>query len=824
MMNRLRNLLLLDPVDWRGGMLALMLKVAAILGLVVCIPSVYLAVKRGLYGIVLLDAASISVVLALNVLQGVSFRLRAVAFGLICYSLGTGLLYLVGSVSQIYLMGSSVLLTLLLGSRAGLAAVTLTTLTLLAMGLTGNVAHETTMPLTTNQTAGWWLVTLNFAFISLIVVAGVGVALNAIDRARENEADLRRTQDGDRLLLRALFDTLPDAVFTKNLSGVYIQANRLAVQQSGHFSEHDLLGKTAFDLHPRDIAESTTRDDQAVIAGASISGREVQLTTTDGRKRWFLSLKTPLRDDVGNVTGLVGVTCDITDRKQAEFERDRHLRQLELQIERMPLAYMLTDRDFRCVRWNPAAERVFGFTPDEVLGKQIFDLIIPQASRAMGENILGHIRSGRMDVTGEFVNVTKSGALVTCEWHNTPMFDDDGTFNGVLSLTFDVTQRKKLESQLLQSQKMEAIGQLAGGVAHDFNNLLTVIFGYSELVMADRTVSSTTRVSVQSINDAAHRAAGLTGQLLAFSRKTMLQPKVLEINAIVTETGKMLRRMIGEDVVLNTTLQSNINRIRVDPGQLTQVLMNLAVNARDAMPRGGTLSIETQNVELGEEYANSHPDCRPGSHVMLAITDTGTGMTPDVLAHIFEPFYTTKNVGSGTGLGLATVFGIVRQSGGTINVYSEPGIGSTFKLYFPALTGASAAEPGSSPPAAHGGAETVLLVEDDAAVRRLATASLRRFGYEVIAAPTGEEALRLAAENADAISVLLTDVVMPGMSGPQLVLAMRERFPHIKAVFMSGYTDDAVVRHGLLAADVSFLQKPFTPAGLALKIRQVLDS
>ena len=697
MMNRMRNWWVLDPVDWRAGMLALMLKVATILGVIVCIPSVYLAVKRDLYGIVFIDVTAISVVFALNFLTGLSFRVRAVAFGLVCYFLGTGLLYLVGSVSQIYLMGSSVLITLLLGTGAGLATVALTTVTLLAMGLTGNVARDATVPLAMNQSAGWWLITLNFTLISHLVVAGVGVALRAIERARENETELLRAQDRDRLLL-------------------------------------------------------------------------------------------------------------------------------ELQIERMPLAYILTDRDFRCIRWNPAAERIFGFTSDEVLGHKIFDLIVPQSLRAVAEKILEQIRSGRMDVTGEFVNATKSGAPITCEWHNTPMFDNEAKFSGVLSLTFDITARKRLESQLLQSQKMEAIGQLAGGVAHDFNNLLTVIFGYSELVMTDRTTSSDTRTSVQAINLAAQRAAGLTGQLLAFSRKTMLQPRVLDINAVVTETGTMLRRMIGEDVALNTTLQSNINLVRVDPGQLTQVLMNLSVNARDAMPRGGTLSIETQNVELSDEYAIIHPDCRPGPHVMLAITDTGTGMAPDVLAHIFEPFYTTKEVGSGTGLGLATVFGIVRQSGGTINVYSEPGIGSTFKLYFPSLSGVKAMQGGSFPLTAQGGAETVLLVEDDDAVRRLAAASLNQFGYAVLAASSGDEALRLAAVHSATIRVMLTDVVMPGMSGPQLVLAMHERFPHIKAVFMSGYTDDAVVRHGLLAADVSFLQKPFTPAGLALKIRQVLDS
>ncbi|MEO7999765.1 MAG: PAS domain S-box protein [Gemmatimonadaceae bacterium] len=660
--------------------------------------------------------------------------------------------------------------------------------------------------------------------MNLIITAGVGVVVSAVDRARQQEIQTRNSLDKDRLLLRALFDTLPDAVFTKDLAGRYIQANKSALQQSGHPTEESLLGKTAFDLHPAAIAEATQRDDAMVMAGNVISDRELQLKTASGELRWFLSLKAPLRDDDGKVTGIVGVTRDITDRRSAEIERDRHLRQLELQIERMPIAYILTDGDFNCVRWNPAAERIFGYSKDEVIGRRAFDLIVPEKSRERASKIIEQISMGRMDAHGEFGNIKKGGENITCEWHNTPMFDDAGKFVGLLSLTLDVTARKKLEAQLLQSQKMEAIGQLAGGVAHDFNNLLTVIFGYSEMLMADKDVSSNVQKSVKLINEAAERAGALTGQLLAFSRKTILQPKILDINTVVGETGTMLRRMIGEDVRFSTILQKDIERIRVDPGQLTQVLMNLAVNARDAMPKGGTLTVETQNVELSAEYASTHPDCNPGPHVMLAMTDTGTGMAADVMAHIFEPFFTTKEVGTGTGLGLATVFGIVRQSGGCINVYSEPGIGSSFKLYFPALRGASLMESGGIPQIATGGAETVLLVEDDAAVRRIATAALAKFGYMVLPAATGEEALRIAEHHGLGISVLLTDVVMPGMSGPQLVDLLRAKSPSLKVVFMSGYTDDAVVRHGLLAAEVSFLQKPFTPEGLALKIRKVLDS
>ncbi|MGV3710520.1 MAG: PAS domain S-box protein [Gemmatimonas sp.] len=824
MMNRMRSMFVLDPVDWRAGMLALVLNVITTVGLLVYLPSAWFAWQMDLTGIVIADTVAIAAFVVLRFATGIPFRVRAIAFGVVSLLLGVALLHWAGTVSQIYLIALSVLMTLLLGAFAGLVSVAVTTVIMLLMGLTGNIAHDATVSLAQTSDTAWWVIGINFTLVSHLLVAGIAVALRALDRARQNEVELRETQNHDRLLLRALFNTLPDAVFTKNLSGEYIQANKAALEQSGHQSEQDLLGKSVHDLHPKTIADATQRDDESVIAGNVISNREVQLTLPDGRRRWFVSLKAPLRNDEGTVTGIVGVTRDITDRKQAESERDRHLRQLELQIERMPIAYILTDANLACQRWNPAAERIFGFTQDEVLGRNVFDLIIGDAQRARADRIITQVKSGRMDVSGEFVNVNEEGAPITCEWHNTPMFDDEGNYTGLLSLTFDVSSRKRLESQLLQSQKMEAIGQLAGGVAHDFNNLLTVIFGYSELLLSDPNASTLTRTSVTSISEAAQRAAGLTGQLLAFSRKTMLQPKTLDINAVVMEMSTMLRRMIGEDIALTTQLASRLEMVCVDPVQLSQVLMNLAVNARDAMPQGGNLSIETQNVELSAEYASTHPETKSGPHVMLAITDSGMGMPPEVMAHIFEPFFTTKAVGSGTGLGLATVFGIVRQSGGSINVYSEPGIGTTFKIYFPSLSGAAAMESGSIQAETKGGAETVLLVEDDDAVRRLATTALKRFGYNVIAASTANEAMTIIAEQADSINVLLTDVVMPGMSGPQLVLALREKYPTLKAVFMSGYTDDAVVRHGLLAAEVSFLQKPFTPAGLAAKIREVLDS
>ncbi len=400
-----------------------------------------------------------------------------------------------------------------------------------------------------------------------------------------------------------------------------------------------------------------------------------------------------------------------------------------------------------------------------------------------------------------------------------PALDADGHIVGIIGVTQDVTERKRLEEQFRQAQKMEAFGQLAGGVAHDFNNLLTVINGYSDLLLP--TVPPADRPALDAIRDAGERAAGLTAQLLAFSRRAVLEPRVLDPNTVIAETGRLLRRLIGEDIVLDTSLDPVVSRVRADPGQLGQVLINLAVNARDAMPRGGRLTIETRDVELGEEYARLHAGVRPGRYVMTAVADTGSGMTPEVKARIFEPFFTTKGIGKGTGLGLATTYGIIKQSGGHIEVYSELGVGTTFKVYLPVVDGSSASAP-TEPVVVRGGTESVLLVEDQVNVRTFALLALQTYGYAVTPAVDGRDALNLVSGGI-AVDLLVTDVVMPGMSGRELAEALRRQNPGLKVLFTSGYTDDAVVRHGVLDADAAFLQKPYTPMALARKVREVLD-
>jgi signal transduction histidine kinase/ActR/RegA family two-component response regulator len=385
-------------------------------------------------------------------------------------------------------------------------------------------------------------------------------------------------------------------------------------------------------------------------------------------------------------------------------------------------------------------------------------------------------------------------------------------------------EREKLESQLRQAQKMEAVGRLAGGVAHDFNNVLMAILGYSDMVLKKLAPDDPLRGYTEQVRLAGERAAALTRQLLAFSRQQVLQPRVLDLNELVTNLSKMLRRLIGEDIKLELSLEPALGCVKADPGQFEQVILNLAVNARDAMPDGGELVIQTANVQIDETYVSAHGEVKPGPHVILAVTDTGCGMSEGVKQHIFEPFFTTKPEGKGTGLGLATVFGIVKQSEGFINVYSEVGHGTSFKIYLPRLDEPVSKRPSGKTEAAEPrGTETILLVEDEDAVRKLGSVCLEKLGYTVLEAGNGAEAIKLARRHAGPIHLLMTDMVMPGMNGSELAQRLKEFRPDLRVVCMSGYTDTTILHRDVLKSGAAFLQKPFSPDMLARRVREVLD-
>jgi PAS domain S-box-containing protein len=469
---------------------------------------------------------------------------------------------------------------------------------------------------------------------------------------------------------------------------------------------------------------------------------------------------------------------------------------------------------------NEGFSRITGYGREEAIGRNCRFLQGADTSAEAIGRIRDAIREARPCFV-EILNYRKDGRPFWNALSIAPIFDD-GRLTHFVSVQTDVTASKQMEAQLRQSQKMEAVGHLAGGVAHDFNNILTVINGCSELLLAT-PLSDDVRPLVSEIHKAGERAATLTRQLLAFSRKTVLQSRVLSINELVRDFQQLLGRLIGEDIRLATEFRADPARVRVDPGQMEQVLMNLVVNARDAMPRGGTLTIGTRDVFLDDDYVRNHADVRAGRYVLVSVADTGCGMEKATLARIFEPFFTTKPVGQGTGLGLAMVYGIIKASGGHAAVESEVGRGTRFQLFLPSADEPDAVSHAPSRMSRHGGSETVLLVEDEEGVRKLARQALEARGYRVLEACDGEMALRICREHQGTIDLLLSDVVMPHMGGRELRERMAGSNPLTRVLFTSGYTDDAVVRHGVLQAESDFLQKPFTVQALLRKVREVLD-
>jgi PAS domain S-box-containing protein len=518
---------------------------------------------------------------------------------------------------------------------------------------------------------------------------------------------------------------------------------------------------------------------------------------------------------------VVAVVSDITARKRSEQALANTMSNLQELVAASPLATMMLDLDGRVLLWSPAAEDLFGWRAGEVVGRVLPH--VPGSELPEVREILRRVGRGEVIAGMELRRQNKEGRFIQAELYAAPQRDASGHIIGVIEQMADITSRRQVEEALLQTQKMESIGRLAGGVAHDFNNMLTAISGFAQLLIQDLPPGSQESASAEAIKRAASQAAALTQQLLAFSRRQVLQPQVLDPDETIAAMEPMLRRLIGENIDLRIVFHASPGRLRADPAQLEQIVLNLTVNARDAMPNGGRLTIETGRAVFDAAYTAEHFAVNPGDYVMVAVSDTGVGMDRAMRAHVFEPFFTTKEHGKGTGLGLATIYGIVRQSGGHIWLYSEPGQGSTFKIYFP-LVRDELSEPEAPQPNVAGGTETILLVEDEAGVRELARTILVRKGYTVLVAADPREALAIVDSHQGVIDVLVSDVVMPVLSGPELARRILMSRPGIKTLFLSGYTEELINSEGRLSGMDGFLSKPFTAEDLARKVSEITSS
>ncbi|NLH48086.1 MAG: PAS domain S-box protein [Myxococcales bacterium] len=644
--------------------------------------------------------------------------------------------------------------------------------------------------------------------------------IHDITERKQIEEALRESEEK----YRSLVETTAEWIWEMDLTGRHTYSNPGISTILGYRLD-EFLGRDAFDIiHPENHREIEAAWPRLIAEKKGWRGWIVRFRHRDGSYRYLESNANPILNAAGELVGFRGSDRDITERKQSE----EALRRTQFAMDRARDSILWIDDDGRIIYANDSACSSMGFTRDELLAMKVFD-IDPDFPQSQWEQFKQMLRR-QGHHTFESRHRTKDGRYFPVEV-STNSFQFGDRF---IACAFDrdISERKRAErekdelaAQLQQAMKMEAVGRLAGGVAHDFNNLLTGITGNVELALLDLAPGDPLAVPIAEIGKAADSAAALTRQLLAFSRKQLIEPKVLDLNQLIANLHKMLTRLIGEDIELTTVAGGDLGPVRIDPGQFEQILVNLAVNARDAMPAGGKLIIETANVELDEEYCQRHAYANPGNHVLLAVSDTGHGMNEEVKKHLFEPFFTTKPLGHGTGLGLATIYGAVKQANGHIETYSEEGRGTTFKIYLPRVTeraGEKIARGDAE--AMRGGNEVVLLVEDDDLVRGLALKVLQRLGYRILSAADGQQALEIAGQHPERIDLLLTDVIMPGMNGQQLAERLTQIHPESKVLFTSGYTEDAIAHHGVIDAGLHFIGKPYTPQNLARKIREVLES
>jgi len=644
------------------------------------------------------------------------------------------------------------------------------------------------------------------------------LAIEDITERVQSEIMLRDSEEQ----YRRIFETADDGILLLEKSKLKIRHANPAIMAMLGYSNEELIGNDMKDIGFPDDIGAFQKIMQALKKDGIVNYTDVEVNNKAGQV---------IDVDIYMVDRAKLVQCnirDISDRKRAEEALKESEQRFRTVAKYNYHWESWVGPDGKYIYVSPSCERITGYLAEEFMkDPELFTRIVHPDDR---ETVSMHMKS-YVDTEGtegnhiDFRIITRGDAIRWISHYCQLVYDEEGNRLGVRASNRDFTERAKLREQLTQSQKMEGIGRLAGGVAHDFNNLLTTIIGYTEIMLTQVDQEGPLRSGMEEIKKASDRAADLTRQLLAFSRKQMMHPVVLNLNYPLAEMDKMLRRLIGEDIDLITVLEPELWKVKFDPGQMDQVVMNLAVNAKDAMPEGGKLTIETANVFLDEAYVRRHGiELKPGPFVVLAVSDTGFGMDGETQSHVFEPFFTTKEKGKGTGLGLSTVYGIVKQSGGFIWVYSEPGQGTTFKIYLPKSEAEEAfAEEEQIQPQHLEGSGTILLAEDDDSARKLIRSVLQDYGYRVLEAQDGEEALRLFEQHEGPIHLLLTDVVMPGMNGRELAESLQPLQPKMKVLYMSGYTDNAVVQHGVLEPGMSFIQKPFTPKDLASEVRKVLD-
>ena len=634
----------------------------------------------------------------------------------------------------------------------------------------------------------------------------------------------RRQAEAERARLMAAVEQAAEVVIITDVEGTIEYVNPAFTWTTGYTRE-EVLGQNPRILKSGQHDETYYRVMWQTIRAGRVWGGEMINRRKDGRLYTEEGTITPVRNERGEICHFIGVMADISGRKRA----DAALRTSEANLARAQRIAHLGSWEWNIANnallWSDETYRLFGLIPQAFgMTYEGFLNCVQPDDRELVKTAMKEALSRRKPYRIDHRIVLPDGSERVMHEHAEVTFDDTGRPIYMVGTVQDITEQRRLEDQLRQAQKMDAVGRLAGGVAHDFNNMLNVIVGYTELLLDVYRSNDTTRKRLEEIKKAGKRATQLTRQLLAFSRKQVLQPKVLDLNAVVADMVNMLQRLIGEDISLVTVPVPELGRVKADAVGIEQILLNLAVNARDAMPRGGKLVIETANVELDEAYARLHPSVRPGSYVMLIVSDTGRGMDKQTQARVFEPFFTTKEKGEGTGLGLSTVYGIVKQSSGYIWVSSEPGHGTTFKIYLPQIEEAvEVAGSEKIQTRSVSGSETVLVVEDAEPLRKLACELLETSGYTVLEACDGAEAIEIAERHTSPIHLLMTDVVMPGISGPELARRLTSRRPEMKVLYMSGYTDEAIVRHGILVPGVAFLQKPFMHEALASKVHEVLE-